>query len=140
MAESQREVLFYDGACGLCHRWVRRCLAADPQGRVFDFSPRGGATWDRLLSEAERADAPDSIGVRTKDGRLLFKAEAVGHIGERLGHDASVRWATWPMRRLPRWVADGLYSAVARVRHWVFARPAEACPVVPAEQRGRFLP
>jgi len=134
-----RDIVFYDGNCGLCHRWVQRCLEADPRGEHFDFAPRGGQTWQDLLTEAQRADAPESIVVLTRDGQLMFKRRAVAYIGDKLKHHGGIRLTTWPMRHLPDMVGDTMYAAVARVRHHVMPKPSGACPVTPPELRGRFL-
>jgi predicted DCC family thiol-disulfide oxidoreductase YuxK len=40
---------------------------------------------------------------------------------------------------LPRWLLDIGYDGVARIRKHLFAPPPGACPILPAELRGRFL-
>jgi len=42
------------------------------------------------------------------------------------------------LRLVPRSVRDVGYDTVARVRHLLFRRPTEACPVTPPELRARF--
>ena len=41
---------------------------------------------------------------------------------------------------VPRRLLDALYDGIARIRHRIFLRPTEACPLVPSEVRTRFLP
>lgn len=132
------DLLFYDGHCALCHRWVTRVLEHDAEGR-FRFSPLQGQTLEQRLGEEERNALPDSIVVATADGRWLTRSAAVMHLVDRLGRPAKLFWLTLPMR-LPRPVADLLYRLVARVRRPVFGRTNDACPVLPPELRERFLP
>jgi predicted DCC family thiol-disulfide oxidoreductase YuxK len=132
------ELLFYDGHCGLCHRAVRFVTWADPAGRAFRFAPLDGETIRATVPEAARRALPDSVVVRTGDGRLLVKWRAVVHVLRRLG-------GPWPVLGLlamavPRPLGDRLYDAVARVRARLFAPPPEACPLVPPGQRARFDP
>ena len=132
------ETLFYDGGCGLCHRAVRFMLWADREGRCFRFAPLGGRTFQALVPEAERARLPDSLVLRTEDGRLLTRSAAVLYMLERLDGG----WKVLPVlgRLVPQRLADALYDFVARVRYRLFARPPDVCPVVPAPLRARFDP
>ena len=45
----------------------------------------------------------------------------------------------WMLRAVPVTVRNAVYDFVARVRHRLFARPAEGCPVIPARLRDRFI-
>jgi predicted DCC family thiol-disulfide oxidoreductase YuxK len=136
-ATPTRVVLFYDGGCGLCHLSVRALLAFDRRGALA-FAPLEGGTFRELVPEAERAALPDSLVLRTADGRLQVRSAAVLESLALLGGPA--RWLAAAARVLPRPLADRLYDAVARVRRRLFPSPAGACPVVGPAQRSRFLP
>jgi predicted DCC family thiol-disulfide oxidoreductase YuxK len=130
------ETLFYDGTCGLCHGAVRFVLAKDrTPGGAFRFAPLGGETFKKALPNA--ADLPDSLVLLTEDGRVLTRSRAVLHIGQRLGG----LWGTLArvVGIVPRALLDRGYDAVARVRHRLFARPQNACPIAPRELRSRLL-
>jgi predicted DCC family thiol-disulfide oxidoreductase YuxK len=129
-----QDLLFYDGDCGLCHRWVRFVLDHDPDGSRFRFAPLGGETW---RAAKVTGGVPDSLVLVTADGRVLFRSAAVLEIGERLGG----HWKTLARIAglLPRWLLDLGYDGVARARKHIFARPAGSCPIVPADLRDRFL-
>ena len=134
---TEPEVLFYDGGCGLCHRAVRFVMAADRAER-FRFAPLQGATFRQRVPEGARAGLPDSIVLLTSEGRVLTRSAATLHVLRRLGG---------PWRALaglgglvPRPPRDALYDFVAGIRHRLFARPADSCPLVPKELRSRFLP
>ena len=133
----QQATLFYDGGCGLCHRSVRFVLRADRDGRAFRFAPLGGETF-RAQVRAAGGGLPDSLVVRTADGRLLTRFRGVLHVLERLGGfwRALGALASLPP---PAW-GDAAYDAVARVRHRLFEKPPETCPVSPPELRKRFDP
>jgi len=133
---AEPDLIFYDGHCGLCHRWVKFVLPRDPDGSKFVFSPLQGETFAQAIPEDQRTALPDSIIVRTVDGELLTKSIAVLHILRRLG-------GVWALlagvgRVIPRGLRDFGYGRVAAVRHKLFKRPSEACPLMPPALRGRF--
>lgn len=133
--------VFYDGACGLCHTAVRCLLAEDTQG-ALRFAPIGGETFVSLAVGTAafdidlKGELPDSLIVLTADGRVLFRARAVLHATARLGGYA--RLVAFLLERVPTRLANAAYDAIARVRHRVFRRPDEACPLMPAYLRERF--
>jgi len=131
------EVLFYDGGCGLCHRTVRTVLASDRAER-FVFAPLQGSTFRELVPEPDRKGLPDSIVVRTSDGRLLVRSNASLYVMQRLGGAWAVLAAL--ARLVPRALRDAVYDFVARIRLRLFEKPDDYCPLVPRELRARFLP
>jgi predicted DCC family thiol-disulfide oxidoreductase YuxK len=132
------ELLFYDGGCGLCHRAVLFVLRFDPQGRQFRFAPLGGPTFQEKLQGVDAQGLPDSIVVLTNAGAVLTRSSAMLHILRRLGGIWAPLGAM--LRLVPRGLRDGAYDFVARVRHRLFARPKDACPLLPPALRARFLP
>jgi predicted DCC family thiol-disulfide oxidoreductase YuxK len=116
---------------------VRFVLWADPGG-VLRFAPLGGDTFRSRVREDEREGLPDSLVLLTSEGRLRTRSEAVVEILRQLGG----RWRLVAalVALVPRSLADALYDAVARVRHRLFARPPDVCPVVPPPLRSRFDP
>jgi predicted DCC family thiol-disulfide oxidoreductase YuxK len=129
------ETVFYDGHCGLCHRFVRFVIARDRDAR-FHFAPLSGALLRESTTEAERAALPDSVAVRTAQGALLVRSSAVLHVLERLG--GGWRGLARAGRLVPRPLRDLAYDLVARVRGRLFARPPDVCPLLPKELAGRF--
>jgi len=130
------ETIFYDGYCGLCHRWVRFVLSEDRTGNTFAFAPLQSPAFEKAVPASQRADLPDSVVVQRADGRLLTRSDAVIYLCKRLGGiwrpiGALMQW-------LPRFIRDGIYNAVAAVRHRLFTRPKEACPMLPPTLRSRF--
>ncbi|MCE9590256.1 MAG: DCC1-like thiol-disulfide oxidoreductase family protein [Planctomycetes bacterium] len=128
--------VFYDGHCGLCHRAVRFMLAEGRGGKAFVFTPLQSERLQQVLSEEQRRGLPDSIVVLTADGRLHTRSTAVIHAMGRMG--GVWRILGGALRLVPRAVRDAGYDAVARVRHRLWRRPTEACPLMPAGLRTRF--
>jgi predicted DCC family thiol-disulfide oxidoreductase YuxK len=134
--QAPTETLFYDGHCGLCHRFVRFVLAEDRTGAAFRFAPLGGAAFQKQVPEAERPGLPDSVVVATAGGGLLTRSAAALHVLRRLG-------GVWRLLAVlagfvPGVVLDKLYDGVARIRHRLFRPPAAACPLLPPPLRARF--
>lgn len=130
------EILFYDGACGLCHHSVRFVVAHDGAG-VFRFAPLGGPSFDASVPAAQRAALPDALVVRRADGALLVRSDATAHVLSRLGGGWRVLGAL--LRAIPRPLRDAGYDFVARRRKRWFAPPPDSCPLVPAHLRARFV-
>lgn len=136
MNAARHTIVFYDGACGLCHRTVRFAIARDRDGRHFRFAALGGEAFRRLVPEALRAGLPDSIVVLTPDGTLLARSAAVIHILERIG--GPWRLPGRLLALVPQGIRDLGYDGIARMRHRLFRRPTDACPVTPPDLRARF--
>lgn len=128
-------MVFYDGHCGLCHRVVRWLIAEDRAG-VMRFAPLDGETFRAAVSEAPRAELPDSVIVQTPGGELLARSTAVLYLMQRLG--GVWRALGWLGGAIPVVLRDRAYDAVARVRRRMFAAPTAACPLLPAHLRARF--
>ena len=129
--------LFYDGNCGLCHRWVRLGLAEDRSGRLLRFSPIGSDTFNSLVSETDRQNLPDSIIVVKHDETLLVRSDAVLYILRALGGVWQVIGAV--LLVVPKPLRDLAYDLIARIRHSLFKSPPDLCPIIPKELRDRFI-
>jgi len=135
----EKATLFYDGGCGLCHASVRWILAEERSDQAtLRFAPIGGATMSAMIAEQDRALLPDSVIVLTGDGLVRCRSAAVLHILARFG--GIWRVLAFLMKPFPRLLLDWVYDRVAAMRHRLFASPKDACPMLPAELRSRFLP
>lgn len=130
-------VLFYDGACGLCHRAVRALLRIDRRAHLR-FAPLGGETFRALVPGAERDRLPDSLVLAIEGRAPLVRSAAIRQALLTVG--GPWRALASLAAILPRPLADRLYDAVARSRRRLFAAPGDACPVPPGPDRARFLP
>lgn len=129
--------VFYDGACGLCHRTVRFALAADRDGSRFRFAPLDSRAFRATVPAAARATLPDSIVLVDADGTVRVRSDAILAIARQLG--GGWRLLAIAAGVLPRRLLDAAYDGVARARSRLFTPPATACPVVPPHLRDRFL-
>ena len=132
------EHIFYDGFCGLCHRAVRLVLAEDPSGTSFRMAALQSDTFERAVPAEKRAALPDTVIVQRQDGMLLLKSAALLYILVRLG--GYWRALGTLLGLLPIALLDVAYDFIARIRHKIFAKPKEACPIVPPHLRQRFDP
>lgn len=130
------DLVFYDGACGLCHHSVRWILRRD-RSQAFLFAPLGGETFREQVPRERRGELPDSLVVRTPEGRLLLRSEGTRRILRRLGGLWAVLGALLGL--VPRPLRDAVYAGVARLRRRFFATPTESCPVAAPALRARFL-
>lgn len=132
------DTIFYDGQCGLCHRAVRFLVAQDRYGERFRFAALDSRTFRAAFAEQERQKFPDSLIVLTGDSVVLTRSAATVHLLHRLDNRG---WRV--LGTLLSWVPlrarDALYDSMARIRHRLFAPPAETCPLLPPELRARFL-
>jgi len=126
-----REVVFYDGTCGLCHGFVRFLISEHREPDTLALAP--------LQSEAgaKLGDVPDSIVVRTADGRVLVRSTAALHLLLRVGGYWRVIGRLGLL--VPRFLRDFAYDRIAKVRHRIFKRPEETCPILPPHLRKQFL-
>jgi predicted DCC family thiol-disulfide oxidoreductase YuxK len=130
------EYVFYDGHCGLCHWVVKFVLKHYRSGQAFRFAPLQGEAFEARVPVERRAGLPDSFVVLTREGALLVRSNAFLHILRRLGGGWAVLAAMLGV--IPRGLRDFVYNFIARIRHRVFGRRDEVCPIVPVELRVRF--
>lgn len=133
-------LVFYDGVCGLCDRFVRFLLARDRQARLR-FAPLQGELASRELRPRGHDPADlDSIvviaGWQSTAPRVLARSRAVLHAVGTLGPGWRVLAVV--ARIVPPPIADAIYMAIARRRYRFFGRFA-ACPLPRPEWRSRFL-
>lgn len=133
---SQGDVIFYDGSCGLCHRFIRFVLSED-RDAVFKFAPLQSETFTQRVTDEVRQTLPDSVIVVTGDGRVLMRSAAVAHVLRQLGGLWAVGGNLAPY--LPAKLLDAVYDFIASNRARVFKKPTDACPLMPKALRARFL-
>jgi predicted DCC family thiol-disulfide oxidoreductase YuxK len=132
----RRDILFYDGTCGLCHGATRFVLSEDRRGTAFTYAPLQGDTFAGMIANNERSALPDSVIVRTEAGELLTRSDAVIYILQRLGGLWRVIGVT--LQVIPQGLRNRAYDFVASVRYRLFARARTVCPILPPDLRARF--
>jgi len=135
-ARTEPGVVFYDGVCGLCDRWVRFVLKRDKH-RTLRFAPLQGET------AKARTDLP--VELRTVvfilqpgavDEQIFTHSEAALRLLDHVG--GFWRIVSW-LRIIPRPIRDLVYDAIACRRYRWFGK-FDACQLPAAEWRERFLP
>ena len=127
-------LIYYDGLCGLCDRFVRFVLLHDRRGR-FRFAPLQGETARARLPELPNPEALTTV-VLEQESSFRTRSDAALAIVAGLGG----AWrATALLRLIPRPLRDAVYDWIARHRFRWFGRRDE-CRVPGPEERGRFLP
>lgn len=128
-----RPIVYFDGVCGLCNRFVDFLIRHD-RARRLRFAPLQGET------AARRLGGSGTMGLTT----ILFEAD--GRVSERstaaLEALARLRGAVRLLallRVVPRPVRDAVYDWVARHRYGWFGR-RESCRLPAPEEREVFLP
>lgn len=130
------DFLFYDGSCGLCHGAVRFVLDRGERALAFRFAPLHGEAFRREIPEARRAGLPDSLVVKTADGRILTRSSGVVRVLHGLGGPWSLLGSL--LWLVPRPLRNLGYILIARVRKRLFPLAEGACPWRTAAHRARF--
>ena len=126
-------LVFYDGACGLCDRFVQFVLRHDT-GAHFRFAPLQGPTFDPYRTTL--GPQGENTVVLVDEQGIHLRSEAALRVLGRLGFPWS--WLGRLGRLFPRFLRDAVYRLVARSRLRFFGR-IDACRL-PASAPGRFLP
>ena len=127
-------IIFFDGVCGMCTRFVDLILGIDSKG-VFRFAPIQGETAKRLLPPL--SESPQEWSMFYVDERGIHtESDAFLGVYQRLG---GIWWLLSLLRVVPRVVRDTVYRTVARHRYRWFGR-RDRCRVPSPEEQCRFLP
>lgn len=126
-------ILYFDGVCGLCNRFVDWMLARDRAHR-FRFAPIQGETAAVRLPARYHTD-PSTLVLDT-GGQLADRSTAVLRAVAGLGGPWRLLSA---LRLVPPPLRNAVYDWVATNRYAWFGKRA-ACRLPTAEERGSFLP
>jgi predicted DCC family thiol-disulfide oxidoreductase YuxK len=123
-------IVFYDGECGVCNRFVQFLLRED-RSRSLHYAPLQGSTAAKLLPAADCKNL-DSV-VFWEQGRLYRKSSAVLKVVAGLGGIYSLVLLAM---LVPRPIRDFFYGCFARRRN----RFSQACRLLDPAERQLFLP
>jgi predicted DCC family thiol-disulfide oxidoreductase YuxK len=129
-----KSIIFFDGVCGLCNRFVDSLLKHDTQN-LFLFAPLQGETAQRRLSKND-TETLGSI-VLWEQGRTFRRSTAVVRVLWKLGRVwACLGWGLWIV---PKPLRDLGYKLVAVNRYRLFGKK-ETCRLPTPDELSRFLP
>lgn len=130
----EHPVIFFDGVCGMCNRFVDIVLRADDLG-IFRFAPLQGATARKLLPPL--TENPQDWSMIYLDERGIHdQSDASLEVYRRLGG----AWRLLGLLRfVPRGIRNPAYRVIARNRYRWFGR-VDTCRIPSEEEKNRFLP
>ena len=126
-------ILFFDGVCGLCSRFVDFAMRHD-RNQAIRFAPLQGETASQVLP-GDLAARLDTVVFR-KDGRNFTRSAAVVRLLNEFG--GGWKLAAGLFWLLPSPLRDLAYRLVAKSRYRLFGRH-ETCRLPTPEERSRFL-
>jgi predicted DCC family thiol-disulfide oxidoreductase YuxK len=133
-------IVFYDGLCGLCDRFVHFLLVRDRAGRLRFAALQGGLAQRELRPAGHDPNDLDTVLVIADYAqprqRVLTRSRAVLEAVSQLGGGWSILASI--ARIVPACAADAVYAFIARRRYRLFGR-YEVCPLPRPEWRERFL-
>jgi len=125
-------VLYFDGVCGLCNRFVDWLIRHDREGRLR-YAPLQGRTAAASLP-AEDVDGLPTV-LLARNGRVSRRSTAAIGAVAMLGGP----WrAVSVLKAVPRPLRDAVYDGIARRRYGWFGR-REACRLPTEAERHLFL-
>jgi predicted DCC family thiol-disulfide oxidoreductase YuxK len=133
-----KDLILYDGVCGLCNGFNAFVIARDPKGAFLFASLQSPLGRDLLARHGRDPGSLDTLGLVAgyPDGPLLVRSDAVLHVLRRLP-------APWGLLArlgslVPRPLRNLAYRAVASQRYRIFGRH-DACPLPAPGVAKRFL-
>ena len=139
MTKKGKHLIFYDGACGLCH-WIVRFLTQKDKNGLFLFSPLQGETAHKFLSNKKLLFAAETIILmlffqNSKKRKPLYFATAALRILWLLGG----RWRILGfLSFMPPFFFNWIYRWIARHRFQWFSK--KKCTIPKKTDPDRFLP
>src|ERR1700733_3876128 len=117
LPDSGGPIVFFDGVCGLCNRFVDFVIKRDRAG-VFRFAPLQGETARERLPAADVRDG-NTMGLGDEEGGFR-KSTGGPRLLLRLGGFWGLIGAT--LRLVPPPLRNAGYSLVARYRYRIFGK------------------
>lgn len=135
LPETDSPVLFFDGVCNLCNRFVQVVIKQDKK-RLFRFASlqSGAGTLVKTQIEQAGVSVPDSLILSYKS-RIYYKSDAALKTARLLGGVWSVLLVGYV---IPKTIRDGFYDFVAKNRYSWFGKKDE-CMIPTPELKARFL-
>ena len=132
-SQISKKIIFFDGACGTCNRFVL-CLLDIDKGGEMKFCSLQSSFADHFLKSQGIVDQNNTLYYFSEEG-MLDRSTAVLKILETLIPRLRVLFLV--IRLIPLWLRDGVYRWVASNRHRFFNN--QSCRVMPSEWKYRFI-
>lgn len=129
----EQYIVYFDGVCGLCNRFVDFLIRKDTKHRLL-FAPLQGETAAKNLGVDPNQEF-DSV-IFSEGGKLRYKSSAALRIMSTMG-------GAWKLMRIfliiPGFIRNFVYDIIANNRYKLFGKK-ESCRIPTKEERQRFLP
>ena len=134
MLDQDKVVVYFDGHCGLCNKFVDFLIDKD-QKDIFRFSTlQSERARQRLSPQYTEADDLQTVVVEFR-GKYYFKSKAALVALSQLG---GLHRAFQLALIIPQFISDLVYDFVARHRYAWFGRE-ETCRLPSASEKAKFL-
>lgn len=124
--ESTRVIVYFDGVCGLCNRFVDFLLKHD-KSKSLKLAPLQNSKFKNQTNF-------DSVVLSIND-KEYFKSEAAIRAIAALGGGWNV---TLMLLVIPKVIRDSVYGVIARNRYKLFGKK-DVCRIPTPEERERFI-
>ena len=120
VSEQFPKLLFYDGDCSFCARWVEKVMVADPAHRIR-FSKLQGQAFQRVAAAHPELDKRDTVVLlqRKPDGQEKFYTRSTA-IRKTIHGLPAFRFFSFILHIVPTPIADLGYRIVANLREPLF--------------------
>lgn len=135
MSPVPEKILFYDGYCAICNKWVRWVRTLERRSEIF-FAPLSGTTAQDILPKEYPEFSRMSTLIYYRRGRVFTRSRAVLELLKDCGFPAVLGYIGMI---IPAFVRDGVYDWVAKNR-FRYYKQLESCPLPPESWRKYFLP
>ena len=140
MTESGKYILFYDGGCRFCNRWVQWAVDRDEK-KLFRFASLESDFYIQMKAYLKNDRSEDSISIieiedlliNKRFARLKFRSEAVECLFVNLQPNSFVYKL---LKVIPRFVSDFIYICIAGIRKFL---PVPNCRIYTKEEKELFL-
>lgn len=129
----QKPIIFFDGVCGLCHRFIQFVFAKDRQ-KLFLVSPLQGKEAAKRLSEGDVNELRSVVLLQ--NGNYYRASDAVIRILFAFG---GLWKAAIVLLVIPKSIREAVYNFVAARRYGWFGK-TDVCQLPSPDQSARFLP
>ena len=125
MNEKPQIIVFYDGVCGLCNRWITFLSTRDTV-RFFHYAPLQGETAKKILTASE-IDSLKTMIVWT-ESKTYIESDGVLFCLSQI----STFWQIFALfcRWIPGFIRNAVYRYIAERRYRWFGK-YDSCPLPP---------
>lgn len=138
ISATQPILVFFDGECIFCNKWVDKVMKADAANHI-KFGPKQGQTFQRVVKYHPEVANVDSIVVLAHDAtgheKALVRSRAVLAVVNGLTGYGVFRLV---LKWTPTFLADIGYFIVSKLRFPLFGR-LTSCRLPSPEERARFV-